>query len=184
MSPTEQLIQEHTAIGVMLGILDKACARIEAGEGISIADLRRMLEFLKVFADGCHHAKEEGYLFPALERAGIPREHGPIGVMLSEHDLARNHVLRMENSLNALANGEKQAQAEFVQHARSYAHLLAMHIEKENRVLFPMADERLSPDVQASLIEDFERLEVEKIGAGKHEEFHRMLRELKDAYMK
>jgi hemerythrin-like domain-containing protein len=36
-----------------------------------------MMEFLSVFADTCHHGKEEDFLFPGLEAAGIPNEGGP-----------------------------------------------------------------------------------------------------------
>jgi hemerythrin-like domain-containing protein len=35
------------------------------------------MEFLTVFVDKCHHGKEEEFLFPALEAAGIAREGGP-----------------------------------------------------------------------------------------------------------
>jgi hemerythrin-like domain-containing protein len=59
-----------------------------------------------------------------------------------------------------------------------------MHIEKENNVLFPMADARLSPEAHRGLIKDFEKLELEEVGAGKHEEFHQVLHELKAAYLK
>jgi hemerythrin-like domain-containing protein len=58
-----------------------------------------------------------------------------------------------------------------------------MHIEKENKVLFPMADVHLTLEVQQGLARDFEKLELEEIGAGKHEEFHQLLHELKGVYL-
>ena len=56
--------------------------------------------------------------------------------------------------------------------------LLRGHIQKEERVLFPMADEVLSADDQRSLEESFERIETEVMGAGVHERYHQMLDEL------
>ena len=181
--PTEELMKEHSAIQLMLEILSEACTRLESGGKVVVTDLEKMLEFLKEFADGCHHAKEERHLFPALERAGIPRERGPIGVMLAEHNLGRSHIRRMSSAISGLAAGDTRAKEEFVQNARAYVHLLTMHIEKENKVLFPMADVHLPLEVQQGLARDFEKLELEEIGAGKHEEFHQLLHELKGVYL-
>jgi hemerythrin-like domain-containing protein len=47
-----------------------------------------------------------------------------------------------------------------------------------------MADMRLSKEKQEELLEEFERAESEKIGIGKHEEFHKLLDRLKGVYLK
>ena len=67
--------------------------------------------------------------------------------------------------------------------ARDYSALLNAHIFKENNVLFPMAEARLSADTQRRLLEQFERLEIERIGAGRHEQFHKALDFLKQIYL-
>ena len=59
--------------------------------------------------------------------------------------------------------------------ARGYAGLLRGHIEKENNVLFMMAERVLSPREQEQLAEDFEKLEVKKMGVGTHERLHAMM---------
>ena len=70
-----------------------------------------------------------------------------------------------------------------VDNAVNYPRHLTQHIEKENMVLFPMADAYLSKETQERLVKDFERLEEEKVGAGRHEAFHQSLRRLKEAYL-
>jgi len=87
MTPTEDLINEHKAIKVMLSIMTKIAENIKANKGYYIKDVEQIVDFLKTFADKCHHGKEENVLFPALVLAGIPKENGPIGVMLQEHTL-------------------------------------------------------------------------------------------------
>ena len=62
--------------------------------------------------------------------------------------------------------------------------LLTQHIAKENSVLFPLADSRLDAGRDNQLFEDFERLERERIGIGKHEAFHRLLDQLSNTYLK
>ena len=182
MRPTEELLQEHTAIRTMLGILENACQQIDAGRSPNPAELGKILEFLKVFADKCHHAKEEQFLFSALERAGVPKEQGPIGVMLAEHDIGRAYIGSMVKELERYKGGETTALRKFAREARGYAQLLDQHIEKENQILFPLADRILSREDQGHLSKNFYRMEVEVIGSGRHEEFHAWLRELKQIY--
>jgi len=74
MNYTEQLKEEHKGIILMLRVLEQMCDRLDAGEPVDLDHLERSVEFLKVFADTCHHAKEEELLFPAMEQAGIPRK--------------------------------------------------------------------------------------------------------------
>ena len=46
------------------------------------------------------------------------------------------------------------------------------HIGKENNILFQIAEQLLTPDEQTTLAEQFEKIEVEKMGAGTHERLH------------
>jgi hemerythrin-like domain-containing protein len=146
-------------------------------------DLDGIAEFLAVFVDKCHHGKEEEHLFPALERAGIPRERGPIGVMLFEHDQGRRIAAQLRKGFEGYRAKEKDAGERISKSSREYGALLTTHIEKENRVLFPMAEGRIGPDEDARLTAAFEALERERIGPGKHEAFHQMLSRLEGAYL-
>ena len=89
----EQLKKEQAAIETMLEILDAVCFRLKAGEKIDPAHLTQIVEFIRGFADRCHHGKEEEIFFPALEVAGIPKEGGPIGVMLGQHERMRGLLI-------------------------------------------------------------------------------------------
>jgi hemerythrin-like domain-containing protein len=95
MKPTEALKKEHQAIKLMLKILDKVCDKLEAKKAVNQEDLNSIVEFIRTFADKCHHGKEEQRLFPMMEKYGIPREGGPIGVMIEEHKLGRNYIKNM-----------------------------------------------------------------------------------------
>jgi hemerythrin-like domain-containing protein len=143
-----------------------------------------IMEFLTVFIDKCHHGKEEEFLFPALEAAGVARDGGPIGVMLSEHEQGRRLVARLRQCMADYQSGDKQAAAGIQQTVKAYVDLLNQHIAKEDTVLFPMADARLDASQDTTLFEAFERLERERIGAGKHESFHALLDQLQDTYLK
>jgi hemerythrin-like domain-containing protein len=76
---------------------------------------------------------------------------------------------------------EKAAKA-FSENARGYISLLRQHIQKEDNVLYPMADKHLSPEEDGKLMDAFEQIERERIGPGKHEEFHRLLKKMEGTY--
>jgi hemerythrin-like domain-containing protein len=184
MKATEQLVQEHQGIMLMLNIMSKVADKIEKAQELNKEHTEKILEFLKIFADKCHHGKEEDILFPVLESKGIQRENGPIGVMLYEHKVGRGFIKEMSEAFDKYKTGDKTALPKISNSMRSYINLLTGHIHKENDILFPMGDRVLSDQLQSELLEKFEKLEVEKIGIGKHEEFHALLKKLKEVYLK
>jgi hemerythrin-like domain-containing protein len=113
------------------------------------------MEFLRLFADACHHGKEEDLLFPVLEARGIPRDGGPIGVMLYEHQMARQLTKDMGDALACLRSGDPAAKGGFLQAARSYIDLLTNHIFKEDKILFNMGGRVMNADDQGKLAKDF-----------------------------
>jgi hemerythrin-like domain-containing protein len=184
MGPIDELKMEHQAVKMTLRVLEALCRRMEQpGESIDVQDLDQLLEFFSVFVDRCHHGKEEELLFPALEAMGVAREGGPIGVMLQEHERGREYVRRMNARLAEYRAGGVSGGSGFVQEALGYSALLEQHIDKEDNVLFPLAEKKLSAAQQAELSSGFEKIEVEKIGAGRHEEFHKMLDRLERLYL-
>ena len=164
-TPTARLREEHEVILRALALLERFGRALEAGEAVDREGLAWLRTFFGTFADRCHHGKEEQHLFPALERHGMPREGGPLGVMLREHEEGRALV-------RAMAQGEDRQVAEAI---RGYVALLRAHIEKENGVLFPMAEQLLPETEQRGLLHAFEAVEEAVAGPGVHE---RLLAEL------
>jgi hemerythrin-like domain-containing protein len=183
MTATEQLQNDHEAITLALSILEQLALRLSSGQEVDAAHFEQVLEFIQVFADKCHHGKEEHFLFPAMEAAGIPRHGGPVGVMLSEHDHGRALIQQLAASWHKYKSGDRAVAAELAGSAHSYVALLNSHIFKENNILFPMAEAHLSADTQRQLLEQFDRLEVERIGAVKREQFDRSLDLLRRTYL-
>jgi hemerythrin-like domain-containing protein len=135
------------------------------------------VDFFRNFADGCHHSKEEQELFPTLVGHGIPEDGGPIGVMLAEHASGRRFLRGMAAAAERYAKGDAGAKTPLVTNALGYIDLLRAHIDKENHILFAMADQVLSTSEQARLYSAFDRIEKEHIGPGVHERYHAMIGE-------
>ncbi|MBI5524626.1 MAG: hemerythrin domain-containing protein [Desulfarculus sp.] len=181
--PTAELKAEHQGVMRVLAVLERMCQHLEDGEAVASDHLEQVLEFLRVFVDKCHHGKEEDFLFPALEKTGLPHDSGPIAVMLAEHALGRQLVGRLGQAIEGLAAGLREEAEALTAAGREYVALLRAHIYKEDNVLFALADERLGRAEEEALVKDFARLEAERIGPGRHEAFHRMIHELTQIYL-
>lgn len=184
MTAIEELKHEHKAVRLTLRILEKIAEKAErTGTLTDAGDLDQLFDFFATFVDRCHHGKEEELLFPALESVGVSREGGPIGVMLAEHQTGRDLVVKMKAQKHQLQNGDKTAAMEFKETAAAYIRLLDHHIEKENTILFPMAQAHLSQGDLEEMKRGFDAIETEKIGAGKHEAFHKMIETFEERYL-
>ncbi len=175
---TSMLRDEHKAILKMLDATEEVARRIKLGTAVVPEILSGLLEFLRTFADRCHHGKEEDCLFPLLEQKGLPRDAGPIGIMLHEHGQGRELISDMVEASEAIGFGRKDAGLRWADAALDYAALLRSHIAKENDVLFVIADRLLSEPEQAKLLDEFEKVEINKLGAGTHERLHRLMEKL------
>lgn len=174
MKGTETLRAEHKAIGKMLEVINICAAQIQQGKLEELETIRKSLDFSINFTDRCHHKKEEDLLFPLLVKKGISNDGGPVGEMLSEHQQGRNLLKSIDSNLAQLAAGKNDAAA-LVKSIHDYTSLLEKHIDKENNILFNMADQTLTDKEQADLYEAFEVLEKEEIGEGVHEQYHHMI---------
>jgi hemerythrin-like domain-containing protein len=146
-SPTDLLRDDHRVILAALTTLEAAAARLETGAPLPEGLWAGLVDWLREFADRTHHAREEDALFPAMIAAGLPAVGGPIDVMLEEHVEGRSLVA-------AMAAGPPAARAAA---ARRYVQLLRAHIDKENEILFPLADAVLDEAAQAALLREFTR---------------------------
>ncbi len=180
MEAVEILKREHRVIEKGLEVLQVICDRLEKGERVEEKSVESVLEFLQVFADQCHHGKEEGILFPALEARGIPREGGPIGVMLTEHEEGR--ALRQQMAEASKDLGRLENRQSLIDAARQYIQLLRNHIFKEDHVLFAMAESVLLKEDADRLVEAYQRHEREEMGEGVHELFHNRIHHLRKEF--
>lgn len=175
---TEELMHEHRAIERVIGLLVKAGERIEGGRAVDPQALGKAHGFIRDFADRCHHAKEEDVLFKVMAQRGVPVEGGPIGVMLMEHEQGRAFARGIKAALPGYAQGESAAGASLLENIRGYADLLLAHIQKEDKVLYPLSDRILSQREKDDLAAEFERVEREVTGPGEHEKHLAMIEEL------
>jgi len=182
MSGTDDLRSEHLGVERMLATLDAMSALLHEGGRVDPADLDHAIEFLRVFVDQCHHAKEEEHLFPALRVAGVTTAEKTIEVLLGDHERGRSGVARIAEAAHRLAAGDDIAREELAGALSAYTELLRAHIDREERDCFDLADRELPVEVQDDLVEAYERIEHEVVGDGRHEAFHALLDRMASVY--
>ncbi|HVN56675.1 MAG TPA: hemerythrin domain-containing protein [Bacteroidales bacterium] len=152
---TENLENDHVYILQLIAVMEKM-TRIDPPETDHI---EMVVDIIRNFADGIHHAKEENLLFRELGNKGLSPQQGPVAVMLHEHEEGRNLVRGIADNLKRYMEGEKGALMLVYSSMLGYSGLLRNHIAKENNILFRMADRVLSSEEQESLLAKFEQVE-------------------------
>jgi hemerythrin-like domain-containing protein len=182
MRPTEILSSEHRVIEIGIDCLERISEEVTKENKLNKESAEQAVDFIRNFADRCHHGKEENQLFALLEQKGMPADGGPTGQMKHEHELGRAYVSSMADNIDRAADGDTDALARFAQNAQGYIQLLRDHIRKEDNILFPMADRMLDSDDQDSLKTAFDRVESEHMGEGTHDKYLRIVESLADKY--
>ena len=179
--PFHVLKHEHRIIEQVLRAMDGACMRLEGGFAVPTKALAEFAEFINSFTDRYHHRKEEQVLFPVLERHGITREGGPLGIIEREHDIERKLVGELRIAISEYKEGDSEARRRFVEAARSFTRMLVGHIETEDSVLFKIGDEILDEEDKAELMQGFKSFEGQ-IGLRKLKEYEQKAMELEEEW--
>jgi hemerythrin-like domain-containing protein len=171
--PTEMLEEEHRSILKVMGALPVLIEGLETGQKVEADTLQRVVQFMRTFADTCHHGKEEAHLFPALEKKGVPMQGCPVGALTREHQQGRALVVGLAEAVEAYARGDAAAKDALLANLRGITAHYPNHIWKEDYLLFPMTNKVLSPDDQKDLREKFEAVE-DAIGRDVHDRLEQM----------
>ena len=135
--PTQDLFEEHGGIILMLKIMGKVAERLKKGEEVKREHLNKIVEFLRNFADKCHHGKEEGILFPEIAKNKFNVQM--IYEFLGEHKSGRDYIRGIAEGLKDYETGNPEAY-HIAKNMTGYIQLLNHHIQEENTKLFPTAE--------------------------------------------
>lgn len=148
--PIQRLVDEHTLIKEFLALIPDLCSRIQQDLEQNRELVLQSVDFIKSFADRFHHAKEEDILFSYTDE-NIDIIH----VMLEDHKKGRYYVKSM---LLGLETGD----ASFVTYSmKHYRELLLEHIKKEDEILYPWIEKRMTPAQMDELEIKFDHVDFE-----------------------
>ncbi len=182
LSPEKTAVQflryEHSLILKALTALEGRLARLETGATAGGVFFENAVEFLRAFADRCHHGKEEDILFTMMvEELDYPRDGGPVAVLTTEHRKGREFLRGIGEAAAAL-DADPAAAKTIVENGRGYIRLLRAHIDREDTTVFPMVEQFLDDADQARLAEKFAQFERQEIESGRRAASLRLLDDL------
>ena len=181
---TELLSMEHRVIEQVLNCLAAIVERGESNRQFDWESAELVIDFLRNYADECHHAKEEDKLFPVMEQRGFSPDVGPTAVMRHDHEEGRGHIAAMTAAVEAGLRGDNSLALQFGRHSQTYIDLLRNHIQKEDHCLFPLADHVLTELDQQRLLCDFEDIDETPTRAGRHDHYLQLAKTLADRFDK
>jgi len=152
-------MMEHRIIEKLMPPIRQA---VEAGRRDGRIDLRfvdLVLDFIRTYADRCHHGKEEGVLFKALEGKPLAAEHrATLNELVEEHKMGRQRVRELRESAEAYRRaggdrGDGDALPIILDRLEFLATFYPGHIQKEDHEFFLPVMDYFDDAEKAAMIE-------------------------------
>lgn len=144
-APMQRLVDEHVTIKRWLALIPSVIEKIDMATDQGMRTVVDGIDLIRSYADRLHHGKEEDILFTYFDDS-----EKIFQVIYEDHRIARNHVKEMLTAI------EKQDVLALSKHLTAYGLLLAEHIKKEDEILFPWLDRKLTPEQLVELLEKFD----------------------------
>ena len=137
MMPVGPLMIEHRLIERMIRIMQANLDSIKKEGKIDPAFVDTAVDFIRTYADRCHHGKEEDILFQGLAKKNISTEHKRImDELIKEHAMGRNNVKKLVEAKEKYSQGNKDALKDIISNMETLVKFYPKHIEKEDKHFF------------------------------------------------
>jgi hemerythrin-like domain-containing protein len=175
MLPVAPLMIEHRLIERVTRRLGVEAERIRARQEVDPVFIERAVDFIRTYADRCHHGKEEDILFRDLARKPLSPEHARImRELLEEHVQARGLVRALVEAKERHVQGERGALGPVAELLAQLAAFYPTHIAKEDRGFFVPVMAYFSKEEQAAMFAEFWEFDRRLI----HEKYRQVVEEL------
>ena len=178
MSPSYELKCEHRTMAIILNALKKTASDLRRNRNIDFQRFSQITEFLMTYNDGCHHEKEEQFLFPALLEHGKSLTAGTIHQLTLQHRTFRDYLKEIDHRINESSQGRGITHDSLSAFILEYIAMQEKHIEIENSVLLPISDKILSLKQQETITLNFKFVQGQNVGHIKLEKFYILLTNL------
>lgn len=181
MNSIDIMVKEHENIRRMSKVIRKYCYKVLKDEKIDYSDFYKIIDFIRNYADGHHHSKEEDILFKVLgEEAPKLKSSGAITGMFIEHDYSRLYVSNLETALKKYEEGDDEQRLDIIANAISYTDLLDRHIEKENKGIYNFANNILKDNIKDKIDKESEKIDLIAKEKGVQKKYLAILNELEE----
>jgi hemerythrin-like domain-containing protein len=175
MMPIGSLMIEHRLIERMLSNVEARLKGWESGERLDLPFLETTVDFVRTYADRCHHGKEEDILFKELLAKDLPSDIAEATRRLTaEHAWARETLGGMEQAVRSYAAGDVAAASLVTGALRALLDFYPVHIRFEDKEYFKPAMSFFTREEQDAMLAEFREFDRLLI----HEHYRRVVERL------
>jgi len=156
MLPAGPLMIEHRLIEKMIALWAKELSFIAKTGQANVSFIEKGIDFMRTYADRCHHGKEEDILFSCLKEKNLAKDlKGILDELINEHAVARKTVAALAKAKDKYGCGDKKSLGDIVQPIKLMTELYPSHIEKEDKHFFLPCMDYLNKQEQSKMLEEF-----------------------------
>jgi hemerythrin-like domain-containing protein len=138
--PIGPLMIEHRLIERMISVMGNELERIRKDGTVNSKFIDTVTNFIRIYADQCHHGKEEKILFRDLEKKKLqPTDKQIMEELIQEHVLGRKLTGELVKAKEKYEAGNSTALATIIDIIQQLVDFYPKHIEKEDKVFFKSA---------------------------------------------
>jgi hemerythrin-like domain-containing protein len=158
MMPVAPLMIEHRRIERMIEVMRRHLAEVRDKQTVDHDLINQMVDFIRMYADRCHHGKEEDILFRDAEKKNLSHDHRRVlQELIDEHQWARGVTKALVEANDRHRQGDAGALETIVDSLKKLTGFYPDHIEKEDRHFFlPLMDYFSQEEQDAMLAEENE----------------------------
>jgi hemerythrin-like domain-containing protein len=158
MMPIGPLMIEHRLIERMIDVMREELNIFEKEKKLNPEFLKTAVDFIRTYADRCHHGKEEDILFRELGEKELNDEHRHImEELIEDHRWGRKMTARLVEANRRYIEGDRDAMSTAIDCMKSLIQFYPKHIEKEDKHFFiPCMDYFTEAEQQSILREEWE----------------------------
>jgi hemerythrin-like domain-containing protein len=155
MMPIGPLMIEHRLIERMVDLLKKEFHTISETQVIDTSFIEEAIDFFKVYADRCHHGKEEDILFRDLSKKDLSPEHKVMmDELIQEHVFGRETTRKLLEATERFRQGDSAALDNIRGLLKKLVEFYPAHIEKEDKHFFLPSMEYFSKEEQDAMLQE------------------------------
>lgn len=155
MLPIAPLMIEHRLIEKMITVIQKEIEQSEQQNRINPEFIDSAVDFIRMYADRCHHGKEEDILFRDLTNKSLSAEHKRImDELLEEHRQGRKTVAELVEAKGRYLRGDQAALPLLLNLMRFLVDFYPRHIEKEDKHFFIPIMNYFSPEEKEAMLKE------------------------------
>jgi hemerythrin-like domain-containing protein len=163
---------EHRLIERMVKLMAGELPRMEEKWGVNIGFLSEAIDFIRTYADRCHHGKEEDILFRDLAAKSLSPEHlKKMDELVEEHISARKIVSRLADAKERYARTQRDGFQEIKTCLAELVEFYPAHIEKEDKHFFLPVMNYFTREEKDAMLQEFWAFDKNLI----HEKYREMV---------